>query len=110
MAVAHPDRPVTLGEPLPTYFAVILAPEEAKALPPGELGEIGLAGIGLAKGYINRNDLTETAFIPDFLGIGDNPPGRNYRTGDLGRINPDGTLSITGASIPRSNSAATALS
>ncbi|MFI7496789.1 Pls/PosA family non-ribosomal peptide synthetase [Kocuria sp. M4R2S49] len=96
MAVAHPDRPVTLGEPLPTYSAVILDPDGAQVLPHGELGEIGLAGIGLARGYVNRDDLTDKAFIPDFLGIPDNPSGRIYRTGDLGRFNEDGDIEYHG--------------
>ena len=95
-ALLDPDRPVSLGVPLPTYSAVILDPEESRALPPGESGEIGLAGVGLARGYVNRPDLTELAFIPDFLGIGNNPSGRIYRTGDLGRINSDGEIEYFG--------------
>ncbi|WP_437770291.1 Pls/PosA family non-ribosomal peptide synthetase [Arthrobacter sp. KNU40] len=84
---AEPGKPVTLGKPLPGYSAVILDPVRDRALPHGELGEIGLAGVGLAKGYINRPELTERAFIPDFLGLEDNPSHRIYRTGDLGRFN-----------------------
>ncbi|MCB5292667.1 Pls/PosA family non-ribosomal peptide synthetase [Arthrobacter sp. SO3] len=95
-ALLAPDRPVSLGVPLPTYSAVILDPHESRALPPGESGEIGLAGVGLARGYVNRPDLTEQAFIPDFLGIGNNPSGRIYRTGDLGRINADGEIEYFG--------------
>lgn len=95
-ALLDPERPVSLGVPLPTYSAVILDPEESRALPPGESGEIGLAGVGLARGYVNRPDLTELAFIPDFLGIGNNPSGRIYRTGDLGRINSDGEIEYFG--------------
>ena len=87
-----PDRPVTIGVPLPTYAVVILDPDADRARPPGEMGEIGIAGIGLADGYLNRPDLTEQAFIPDFLGIPDNPSGRIYRTGDLGRVNDDGEI------------------
>lgn len=86
----HPDKAVTIGVPLPTYCAVILDAEDPyRALPCGETGEIGIAGIGLACGYLNRDDLTDAAFIPDFLGIPANPSGRIYRTGDLGRINDD---------------------
>ncbi|HEX9087231.1 MAG TPA: Pls/PosA family non-ribosomal peptide synthetase [Arthrobacter sp.] len=95
-ALLDPDRPVSLGVPLPTYSAVILDPHESRALPAGESGEIGLAGVGLARGYVNRPDLTEQAFIPDFLGIGNNPSGRIYRTGDLGRINADGEIEYFG--------------
>ena len=46
--VVHPDRPVTIGVPLPTYSVVILDPEKDVALAPGTMGEIGIAGIGLA--------------------------------------------------------------
>ena len=87
-----PDRPVTIGVPLPTYSVVILDPDASRALPPGQMGEIGLAGIGLAGGYLNRPELTEHAFIPDFLRIPGNPDGRIYRTGDLGQINADGEI------------------
>jgi non-ribosomal peptide synthetase-like protein len=93
----HPDRPVTIGVPLPTYATVILDPEDPhKALPHGAVGEIGIAGIGLASGYVNRQDLTDRAFIPDFLGIPGNPSGRIYRTGDLGRVNDDGEIEYQG--------------
>ena len=90
--VVHPDRPVTIGVPLPTYSVVILDPEKDVALAPGAMGEIGIAGIGLAYGYIDRPDLTERAFRPDFLGIPGNPSGRIYRTGDLGRIDDEGEI------------------
>ncbi|HEY1666150.1 MAG TPA: Pls/PosA family non-ribosomal peptide synthetase [Trebonia sp.] len=90
--VVHPARPVTIGVPLPTYSVVILDPEKDVALAPGIMGEIGIAGIGLADGYVNRPDLTERAFRPDFLGIRGNPPGKIYRTGDLGRVNPQGEI------------------
>ena len=95
LAELDPDRPVTLGRPLPTYSAVVLDPDTtapARALPPGEVGEIGIAGIGLACGYLGRDDLTERAFIPDFLGIPANPSGRIHRTGDLGRATADGEV------------------
>jgi amino acid adenylation domain-containing protein len=51
----HPRRPVTIGAPLPSYSVVLLDPEAPdRALPPGEVGEIGLAGIGLARGATAR--------------------------------------------------------
>jgi non-ribosomal peptide synthetase-like protein len=90
--VVDPGRPVTIGVPLPTYSVVVLDPDSDTALPPGAMGEIGIAGIGLARGYVGRPDLTERAFVPDFLGIPDNPPGRIYRTGDLGRVNAEGEI------------------
>ena len=60
---------MTIGVPLPTYSVVVLDPDCDRALPPGEMGEIGIAGIGLASGYVGRPELTERAFVPDFLGI-----------------------------------------
>ncbi|GAA0926650.1 MULTISPECIES: Pls/PosA family non-ribosomal peptide synthetase [Streptomyces violaceusniger group] len=87
-----PDRPVTIGVPLPTYSVAILDPEQDRALPPGTMGEIAIGGIGLADGYLNRPEVTERAFITDFLGIPGNPSGKIYRTGDLGRINTHGQV------------------
>ncbi len=91
-----PNKPVTIGRPLPTYSIVILDPEEAREMPSGELGEIGIAGIGLAAGYRNRDELTAQKFIPDFIGIENNPSKRIYRTGDLGRINANGEVEYHG--------------
>ncbi|MEQ4300024.1 Pls/PosA family non-ribosomal peptide synthetase [Plantactinospora sp. B6F1] len=91
----EPDRAVTIGVPLPTYSAVVLDPDH-RILPAGETGEIGLAGIGLSPGYVNRPDLTARAFVPDPVGIPHNPSGRIYRTGDLGRITADGQLEYLG--------------
>ena len=91
-----PDKPVTIGRPLPTYSIVILDAERPKALPMGEAGEIGIAGIGVAEGYLNRLDLTQSKFIADFLAIPNNPSGRIYRTGDLVRINGEGEIEYLG--------------
>lgn len=106
----HPDRPVTLGLPLPTYTAVLLAlpgddgddvddevgGEGVQLAAPGEQGEIGLAGVGLAVGYLGRDDLTARAFVPDPFGLPNNPSGRIYRTGDLGSLTADGQLAYHG--------------
>ncbi|WP_082659847.1 Pls/PosA family non-ribosomal peptide synthetase [Aureimonas sp. AU40] len=96
MARLCSDRPVTIGAPLPSYTIVLLDPEAPKLATPGEMGEIGIAGIGLAAGYLNRADLTDEKFIPDFLGLADNPSQRIYRTGDLGRISPEGEIEYHG--------------
>lgn len=92
----YPDKPVTIGGPLPTYSIVILDPEKNEEVAPGALGEIGIAGIGLAQGYLNRPDLTQQKFIPDFLNIANNPSKRIYRTGDLGRINDQDEVEFHG--------------
>ncbi|RKT57306.1 Pls/PosA family non-ribosomal peptide synthetase [Saccharothrix australiensis] len=95
-AVVRPDCPVTIGVPLPTYSVVVLDPDEPRVLDRGEAGELGIAGIGLATGYLNRPDLTERAFVPDFLGVEHNPSGRIYRTGDLCRIDEAGEVEYLG--------------
>ena len=92
----YPDKPVTIGGPLPTYTIVILDPDKDEAIATGGSGEIGIAGIALAAGYLNRDDLTQKKFIPDFLNIPNNPSGRIYRTGDLGRINEQGEVEFQG--------------
>ncbi|MDQ6687633.1 MAG: amino acid adenylation domain-containing protein, partial [Actinomycetota bacterium] len=95
-ALLHPHRPVSIGAPLPTYAIVILDPEEDRALPLHEEGEIGIAGIGLADGYLGDPERTARAFVPDFLSIPGNSSGRIYRSGDLGRVNGEGELQHLG--------------
>ena len=90
--VLEPDRPVTIGVPLPTYSIVILDPDCDRALALSQPGEIAIAGIGLADGYVGLPERTARTFVPDFLGLADNPSGRIYRTGDLGVVNADGEL------------------
>jgi non-ribosomal peptide synthetase component F len=96
LGVLAPDRPVTIGRPLPTYSIVILDPVRDEALARGETGEIGIGGIGVAEGYLNRPELTAARFIEDFLALPNNPSGRIYRTGDLGRINEDREIEFLG--------------
>jgi non-ribosomal peptide synthetase-like protein len=96
LAELTPDKPVSIGLPLPTYSIIILDPAADRPAAPGELGEIGIAGIGVAAGYLNREELTRKKFIADFLAIPNNPSNRIYRTGDLGRFNEDGEIEYHG--------------
>ncbi len=91
-----PENPVTIGVPLPTYTVVILDEHKDEVVPDGAIGEIGIAGVALALGYLNREDLTRQKFIPDFLNLPNNPSKRIYRTGDYGRIRDDGELEFHG--------------
>ena len=85
-------RPVTIGWALPTY-TVTLRDENLEQVPFGEVGEICVGGPGVARGYVNRPDLTAERFVPD----PDGPPGaRMYRTGDLGRFLPAGDIEYLG--------------
>jgi hypothetical protein len=63
-------------------------------VPLGEVGEICVGGPGVARGYVNRDDLTAERFID---GPGD-APGRLYRTGDFGRLLANGEIEYLGRS------------
>jgi len=90
-----PGRPVTIGRAMPTYTIYILD-DAGQPVADGETGEICIAGIGLARGYVNLPEKTRQAFISDSLNTPDNPSGRIYRTGDLGRIRPGGEIEYLG--------------
>ena len=64
MTEVTPDKAVTIGGPLPTYTIVILEAEKDALVGEGESGEIAIAGIGLAEGYLNRPDLTGAEVHP----------------------------------------------
>ncbi|WP_290367927.1 Pls/PosA family non-ribosomal peptide synthetase [Antrihabitans cavernicola] len=87
-----PGRPVTIGEPLPTY-SVVLLDERRTPVPDGEVGEICIGGPGVARGYVGRPDLTADRFIEHLLAPNG---GKLYRTGDLGRITADGEIEYLG--------------
>ncbi|WP_234359229.1 non-ribosomal peptide synthetase/MFS transporter [Plantactinospora sp. BC1] len=80
---------VPIGAPIDNIRVYVLD-ERGEPLPVGVPGELHLAGVGLAHGYLNRPELTAEKF-------GTGPDGeRRYRTGDLARWRPDGTLDFLG--------------
>ena len=93
LAECRPGQPVTIGRPLPNYFVRILDGSLQPAAA-GEAGELCLGGIGLARGYLGRPELTAEKFI-DWSENG-GPPRRLYRTGDLARRTPGGDLEFLG--------------
>jgi amino acid adenylation domain-containing protein len=84
---------VPLGRPLANVRAYVLD-AELRALPEWVPGEVGLAGAGVARGYVGRPDVTAERFVPDPFGA--QPGERLYRTGDLARRLPDGGLEYLG--------------
>ncbi|MGN9759629.1 amino acid adenylation domain-containing protein, partial [Streptomyces sp. SD31] len=83
---------IPLGDPIPNSQMYVLT-DDLRPAPTGVTGEVYIAGVGLARGYLGRPDLTAEKFLPDPYG----PPGtRLYRTGDLGRFLPDGSLDFLG--------------
>lgn len=77
-----------------TNTRLYVVDENLMLQPPGVVGELLLAGIQVARGYVNRPDLTTERFIDDpFV---EDYPGRVYRTGDLVRIRDDGAVEYIG--------------
>ncbi|HEV2395159.1 MAG TPA: amino acid adenylation domain-containing protein [Verrucomicrobiae bacterium] len=88
------EESLPIGRPIANTHALILD-EQLKPAPQGAEGELFLGGAGLARGYLDRPELTAQKFIA-------NPfpkeidSDRLYRTGDLARLLPDGNLEFLG--------------
>jgi amino acid adenylation domain-containing protein len=84
---------VPIGRPVPGAWTRVLDPHEELA-PSGIPGELCVGGVGLARGYLGRPDLTAERFVPDPWSR--DPGARLYRTGDLVRLLPSGDLEFLG--------------
>jgi amino acid adenylation domain-containing protein len=85
---AHEPGPVPIGRPIDNIRLLVLGPD-GHPVPIGVPGELHVGGVGLARGYVNRPELTAEKFVPDPYG----PPGaRLYRTGDIVRWRVTGVL------------------
>jgi amino acid adenylation domain-containing protein len=87
------DQIVPIGKPI-SNTQVYLLDSYRKLVPIGVPGELYIGGEGLARGYINRPDLTAERFILD--PISGKKGGRLYKTGDLARYLPDGNIEFLG--------------
>ncbi|MFM8322963.1 MAG: amino acid adenylation domain-containing protein [Chloroflexota bacterium] len=93
--IRQPGTPVRVGRPI-ANTQVYLLDSHLQPVPVGVTGEIYVGGLGLARGYWQRPDLTAERFLPD--PFSSDPAARLYKTGDLGRYWPDGMIEYLGRS------------
>ncbi len=86
---------VPIGHPVANTQIHVLD-EQLQPVPDGEIGELYIGGVQVALGYLNRPDLTAERFLPDPFAAGTNTNAQLYKTGDLGRRLPDGSLEFLG--------------
>ena len=92
---------VPIGKPIVNTRIYILDPELAP-VPIGTPGELYIGGVGLARGYHRRPELTAARFIPNPFAENDHvlrafaAGARLYRTGDLARVHEDGAIAFLG--------------
>jgi natural product biosynthesis luciferase-like monooxygenase protein len=91
--IEHNTKVVSLGEPLANNRFYVLD-RNLQLVPPGLSGELFLAGLCVARGYLGRQDLTDKAFLPNT--IEESTTSLLYRSGDQVRQLPDGTVRFLG--------------
>ena len=86
------DRPPPIGQSIANMHTYVLD-EQLCTVPAGKTGELYVAGAGVARGFLNRPELTAERFIPNPASV---TPSRLYKTGDRVRLLPDGDLEFLG--------------
>ena len=84
---------VPIGHPIANIQMYVLD-SHLQPVPVGMAGELHIGGVGLARGYHNRPELTAEKFIHDPFSA--EPGARLYKTGDLARYLPDGNIEYLG--------------
>jgi amino acid adenylation domain-containing protein len=85
------EKRIPIGRPI-ANTSIYLLDKTMNPVPLGQAAELYIGGIGLARGYINQPELTQTAFV-------ENPFDNNsrlYKTGDLARFREDGAIEYLG--------------
>ena len=91
--VVEAGQALHIGRPV-ANTQVYLLDAQQQPVPVGVAGELYVAGAGVARGYLNRAQMTAERFLKD--PFSHDPQARMYRTGDLARWLPDGTLDYLG--------------
>ncbi len=84
------DNEITIGKPI-ANVQIYICDKYNQIVPVGVIGEICIAGQGVARGYLNRDELTKERFISNPFGL-----GKLYKTGDYGRWLADGRIEYIG--------------
>lgn len=91
VAPLEKKAPILIGKPI-AGASIYILDESGELCPIGIPGEICIGGVGLAKEYLNKPQLTGEKFVPDPFAAGK----RMYKTGDLAKWLPDGNLKFIG--------------
>jgi len=95
----HPNSSTDHLPPIGRAIAnteVYILNEAGNQVPEETIGELHIGGIGVARGYRNRPELTAQKFIPNPFSV--RPDERLFKTGDLARFLPDGQIAFVGRS------------
>ncbi len=93
LSAADLESNSVVGVPIPDLQTYILDPHQ-QPVPIGVTGEIYIGGAGVARGYLNRKELTRERFLPD--PFRPSPAALLYRSGDLGRYLPNRDIEYLG--------------
>ena len=100
--VESTDAPIPIGKPIANTQIYLLGhngchqTDPVKPVPVGVAGEVYIGGMGVARGYLNKPDLTNERFIRD--PFSEKSGTRLYKTGDLARYLLDGNIELIGRS------------
>ncbi|WP_434954378.1 amino acid adenylation domain-containing protein, partial [Paenibacillus polymyxa] len=86
---------ISIGRPVPNH-RVYMVDIHGHLAPVGVAGELCVSGPGLARGYLDRPELTAEKFVANPFAAGEAGYERMYRTGDLARWMPDGNIEYLG--------------